>query len=244
MAKINSVLQTLIYSDYFDFPLTFNELKTRLIQKKLSSLLLRQKLKTLLHQKIINYHKPYYFLQGRDSLIKNRKRNKKNSLPKLKLANSYAAKLSRVPGLCAIYLTGSLALQNAKLYDDIDFMIITETGKLWLTRLILTIYCELLGIRRRLNTEGNNKLCLNLYLSLDDLALPAIKRNLYTAYELIQAMPLYDPKDTRSQLLSSNSWLTHYLPNFTLPQPPPPLTLNPPNFFIFQRQGANHAPTN
>ena len=214
MLHQKSLLSTLIYSDHFDFPLTREELHLRLIGQKLSKVKLQQELDTLVKNKIIATDGHYYFLPNRQEVIAARNHAQIISQKKITLAHNLASKLKNIPGVVAIYLTGSLAVSNAKGNDDIDFMIITRSGRLWLTRLLLTIYTELLGVRRRpKSNKNNNHLCLNLYLTTSSLTLPVSKRSLYTAYELIQALPLYDPLHTNEHLLEHNAWLYKYLPN-------------------------------
>lgn len=224
-----SILQTLAYSAHFGSPLTHTELRARLIHTPLSSRELSRHLPILLTQKLIEHTGNYYYLPGHRLLLARRLRRLRLSAPLQVRARSLASQLARLPGVLAIYLTGSLAMSNAHRDADIDFMIITHSHRLWLTRLILTLYCELFGLRRhapakliqakrglphKQNIAG--KLCLNLYLSPISYTLPTHKRSLYTAYELIQAVPLYDPYDTRSALLVANSWIKNYLPNVIL----------------------------
>lgn len=148
-----------------------------------------------------------------------RRENRQTSLSVFSKAKHLATKLSKVPGVLSIYLTGSLAMYNSTPDSDIDFMVITKNNKLWTTRFLLTIYTTIFGLRRSPNSKRySSKLCLNLYLTPNTYKLPPSKRSLYTAYELIQAVPLYDPTDTHSQLLSSNSWIAEFLPNFSLPK--------------------------
>lgn len=211
-----SVLQTLIYSDHFGFPLTKDEIHVRLISSKPYSLKqVSSALQLMVKKSQIEQSGPYYYLPGRKSLIAKRNKRGKLSSPQLIRAKYLASRLGKVPGVLAIYLTGSLAMQNSAGEADIDFMIITKNNRVWITRFSLTLYTELLGLRRRPNTSHNSgKLCLNLYLSPISYLLPPQKRSLYTAYELIQAIPLYDPSDTHSSLLAANSWITNFLPNF------------------------------
>jgi D-beta-D-heptose 7-phosphate kinase/D-beta-D-heptose 1-phosphate adenosyltransferase len=163
----------------------------------------------------------YYFLPGQQSLVKQRNLNYSLSQPLRVYAVSLIPALTRITGVLAIYLTGSLAMNNTDGHDDIDLMVITQKNRLWTTRFLLTLYTTILGLRRQPHSHNiMGKLCLNLYLTPNAFALPSSRRSLYTAYELTQAVPLYDPYHTQSTLLLENSWLKEYLPNFSLPPAP------------------------
>ncbi len=156
----------------------------------------------------------YYFLPGKSQLVTERQNNLISSTPQLVRVKQLAHKLSQIPFVKAIYLTGSLAMFNSKTDSDIDFMIITKEGTLWTTRFILTLYTSLLGLRRTPGSRKNaGKLCLNLYLTPESYSLPIHKQSLYTAYELIQAVPVYDPSDPRTALLAANPWIKNFLIN-------------------------------
>lgn len=208
----HSILATLTYSDHFGFPLTLPELHLRLIKAKVTRAQLRAALTRFPSTR------GYYHLPGRSTLIARRINRAHLSSPLLQRANRFVAKLKHFPGVLAIYLTGSLAMQNTNGKGDIDFMVICKPGRLWTTRLLLTLYTTLRSWRRTPHTRhSSGKLCLNLYLTPNSYRLIPDHRSLYTAYELVQAMPLYDPHHTHSALLSANSWIKEYLPNFPLP---------------------------
>jgi hypothetical protein len=215
----SAIIQTLTYSDHFGFPLTAEEIHLRLISSiSRSSKLVLSTLQLMLKKHLIEQTGDYYHLPGRKSLVSRRLHRAKISQPLLNRARASANKLSSIPGILAIYLTGSLAVANVNGDADIDFMIITKSGHLWTTRFYLTLYTELFGLRRRPHSQNNkSKLCLNLYLTPDSYHIPADRRSLYTAYELIQAVPLFDPEDTHFALLAANYWITNFLPNYPLP---------------------------
>lgn len=215
-----AVIQTLQYSDHFGFPLTFEELHLRLVQFRCSKSQLDTLLSSMVISKLIQKKGEYYHLPGRAKVITQRTRNLETSKAPLIKARKWSKILGKVSGVLAIYLTGSLAMSNSTQNSDIDFLIITKNNQLWTTRFVLTIYTSLLGLRRTPQSKQHTgKLCLNLYLTPQSFLLPPSKRSLYTAYELIQATPLYDPQNTQSALLSTNTWIHNYLPNFPIPKP-------------------------
>ena len=215
-----SVIATLAYSDYFSYPLTLPELHNRLIKYPVSLSELEKGVKRLLDQKKIQKKGKYFCLPGRTAMVERRERHADLSGSQRRYAKRISYRLSHISGVLAIYLTGSLAMMNTDGKDDIDFLVVTRAGHLWLSRLYLTLYCSLLGIRRTpqaKNTAG--KICLNLYLSPRAFTIPVAKRSLYTAYELIQTIPLYDPDETHAALLAANPWIHEFLPNFLFPKP-------------------------
>lgn len=210
-----AILRTLKYSNHFNFPLTLSELHSRLTASKPCTVAQVSKvLSNLLSKRSIARSRNFYYLPGHSSVVAQRLARHKLSTIQQARASVLAGKLGQLPGVLAVYLTGSLAMANSAVDDDIDFMIIAQNGRLWTTRLLLTIYTSLLGLRRTPHsTHNNGKLCLNLYLTPQAFHLPPHKQSLYTAYELIQAIPLYDPLGTRAELLSANPWIYNHLPN-------------------------------
>lgn len=220
---VDSIIRTLTYSDHFNFPLTKEEVFSRLIASRhYARLQVSTALNTMVRQGIISSRNKYYYLHGRSSLVISRTRSATLSSPLQQKAKLLASQLGKLPGVLAIYLTGSLAMSNTNGKSDIDFMIITKSRKLWTTRFILTVITTLKRLRR---TPGSNnhagKLCLNLYLTPDSYLLPPSKHSLYTAYELIQAVPLHDPYHTHQDLLAANSWISTFLPNTIIPKTSP-----------------------
>ncbi len=136
---------------------------------------------------------------------------------------SRAKKVARLLGLCPtiklICATGSLAVDNAKQYDDLDIMIVTSADTLWFTRLLILIFLKIFGLRRppslpeHQSRRVSDKICDNLWLDETALSLPLNKRNLYTAHEVLQAKPLFDRGDTYSRFILANSWTKKYLAN-------------------------------
>lgn len=235
---IEAVIRTLKYSDHFDYPLTFAELSVRLVKVRLSKPALKKLLQNLEKSKKIIKTNGSYHLPNRQAIVKIKQSRRNPSQQLFQKAKHLAHKLSIFPSVMGVFLTGSLAVGNAHAGDDIDLLIITKPGLLWTTRLFLTLYTTILGLRRTPgSTSIKGKLCLNLYLTTNSLAIPTSKHSLYTAYELIQVVPLYDPHRIHPQLLRSNTWISDYLPNYLVPRSTPAIYHEPSTTYqkIFEK---------
>lgn len=212
-----AIIKTLCYSAVFKYPLTLEELHRRLIGHKTSISNLKQTLKAVrLHQK-----QGLYFINP--SHVDHRTIANDQANQKIKKVKKIIQFLKIIPSIEAVYVTGAVSVGNAAKEDDIDLMIITKTASLWTTRIVTNVLLDLLGVRRKPNSISfNNKVCLNLWLAADALTVPTSQRSLYTAYEVIQARPLFDRQDTHRQFMYQNRWITKYLPNVKIP----PKTIN------------------
>lgn len=143
-----------------------------------------------------------------------RKNRRQINNKKLEIAKKIARILSFIPSIRFIGLSGSVAMQNADSSDDIDFFIITESHSIWKTRLLTTLIVKLLGKKREKNhTDFDNKICLNMFMSNDNLKLSNDRQDLYTAHEVVQLIPLIDKNNTYKYFLSENKWIHNFLPN-------------------------------
>lgn len=216
-----SIIKTLCYSDLFDFPLTESELWRRLIavgpsifRKKSLNLALRE----LISQKILEKDQNLFFLKERGEIVQWRLKRKRISQKKKGRLKKIVGCLKKMPAVKMIGLTGALAVDNSGKDDDVDLLIITSANRLWLMRLWATFLGEILGRRRRPKQKKvKDKLCLNMYLDTLALKLPLRKRNLFTAYELIQIKPLVNKEMTYERFLAANNWIKTYLPNAIIP---------------------------
>ncbi|EKE06383.1 MAG: hypothetical protein ACD_19C00015G0015 [uncultured bacterium] len=179
----------------------------------------------------IDYHKIFDYKLTREELIKWRYKNFKEvtkgtknkgrlqremySRKKLIIAKNAAKLISKIPTVKFVGITGALAMNNAGKDGDIDLMIVTKSNRLWTTRLFVYLLICLFGIQTRKprsNTE-KDRLCLNMWMDENDLIWDKKDRNLYTAHEIAQIMPLVNRNKTYERFLYLNKWILNFWPN-------------------------------
>ncbi len=210
-----AILKALIYSDLFEYPLKAWEIHKWLIGKKAT---LRQVEKTLRIKKLegrIKDKEGYFFLKRRAKLVRQRKNREKISEKYFKQAKFVSFFLKIIPWIKLVGVSGSLSMMSASKSDDIDFFIITQRGRLWISRLWIILVLNLLNIRRKPShskKKSIGKICVNLLLDEDSLTLT--DKNIYLAHEVLQMMPLWERDNIYSKYLEDNAWVFKYLPNW------------------------------
>jgi len=130
--------------------------------------------------------------------------------PGARRARRYGRLLGRLPYVRMVGMTGSRAMHGSSA-DDIDLMIVSVPGRVWLCRLGVVAAVRLARLR-------GDTLCPNYVISAACLALPEM--TIYDAHELAQMVPLYGGAAYRA-LWAENPAVSHYLPNAE-PFPDPP----------------------
>lgn len=208
-----TLLKALIYSDIFHFPLTREELfrfaETEARFDETAFLRAMQKLNPLVVQK-----DGFFCLPGQEENITNRRKNEKWQLEKVHIAQKTAAFLSRIPSVLFIGISGAVAAGNAKKDDDIDLFVITADSTLWVTRFLLLCLLQIIGRRRVRNTvDARNTICLNMLCEEKYIQLRRDRRDIYTAREFVQMIPLFSRGGTYQKLVRENAWVAAFLAN-------------------------------
>lgn len=158
----------------------------------------------------------YKTLKETTNGVKNKKQlqREKYSVEKLKIARKASKLISKIPTVKFIGITGALAMNNAGKNSDIDLMIITFQGTLWLTR--FCVYCLLHTtyyiLRKPRVKNERDALCLNMWLDENDLIWNKKDRNIYTAHEIAQIVPLVNKDKIFEYFLYLNRWILDYWP--------------------------------
>src|SRR5437016_7433376 len=138
----------------------------------------------------------FYTLHGREGLIALRDRRAAVANRLWPAALTYGRSIAGLPFVRMVAVTGSLAWHNVDTGGDIDYLIVTDPGRLWLCRLLVAL------VRRAARRDGV-KLCANYLISTRALAFA--HRNLYTAYEVARMTPIAGLGMSR-RLRRGNTW--------------------------------------
>lgn len=202
-----AILKTLCYSDIFDYPLTKEEILRFLIGKNIS----RAEFEKEFESTPLGCNRNFYYLLGRGEIAEKRIRREKESRRKLEFAKRIIQKLSFIPTVLFIGVSGGLALGSSEKDEDIDIFVITRTNSIWITRLLLVLMLILLGQYRGRGKKESQKVCLNMLI--DEEALKFKQQDLYTAHEIVQLKPVFDRNNTYEKFVNANKWVKEFLPN-------------------------------
>lgn len=210
MDSRKQIIKTLSYFNFFDYPLTLNEL-SQFTKINIKS---EKDFATLVKQKDIEHFKSYYFLSNRRQIVGTRIKREKESNKKLFKAKKIIKKLTIIPTVNFIGISGSLAMKNSEINDDIDIFVISKDNLVWITRLLLVLYLKKLNVYRKKHDKNTkDKVCLNLIIGDKSIGFTKNRQNLYIAHEIVQLMPIFQRGNTYFNFIDKNKWLFKFLPN-------------------------------
>jgi hypothetical protein len=204
-----AILQTLLYADVFQFPMTDREIHHFLIGMTATPDQIQQ---TLAGSRWvaarIECGGGYWALRANETdgldIRTQRERRESASAELWSRVERYGTLLAHVPFVRMTALTGALAMHNAPTsQDDLDYLLVTAPGRVWLARALVVIIvrlARLLGVN----------LCPNYVLA--QTALAQEPHNLYIAHEIAQMIPLAG-FDIYEALRTANAWTEMLLPN-------------------------------
>jgi hypothetical protein len=201
-----AVLKTVLYADVFNFPLTIRELYHYLIIDH--PIEFEQMYKALTGSRmlapLLQVIDGYVIYDNRRELIALRCERENASSALWDQAIYYGAWLARLPFVRMVALTGALSMRNAAgEHDDLDYVLVTAPGRVWLARGFAVLLVKL--AKRR-----GVVICPNYVLATT--ALTQTRQTLYVAHEITQMVPLYGMA-VYAQMRAANPWVRIHLYN-------------------------------
>jgi hypothetical protein len=197
-------LLALQYFGIFRYPLkieeilVFNPVKATMKET-------RSALDQLMAEGTIYQRGPFFLPVKDEEWVPERIIANENACYLLEKSGKYVSIIASFPFVRGIAISGSLSKFCASTQPDIDYFIITEADKLWITRTLLHLFKKLTFV-----TGHQHYFCMNYFV--DTNALTITHPNLYSAIEAATLLPVYHAT-VIDQFYNENDWIDQYLPN-------------------------------
>lgn len=200
-----SIIKTLAYYDIFEYPLTAEEIYQNLGTNSVSYSDVFAEIEILESKGLVYKNRNFYLLSNNEYFITRRITG--NHLAEKKLASAYRMTklISKFPYVRAILLSGSISKGYMEKDSDVDYFIITNPNRLWVTRLLLMAFKKIFLFNSR------KIFCINYFVDSETLEIE--EKNIFTATELVTLIPTYG-KELYDELYTKNIWIRQFYPNF------------------------------
>ncbi|HEX7458527.1 MAG TPA: hypothetical protein VF301_08845 [Ginsengibacter sp.] len=197
------ILKTLAYFDYFNYPLSNEDIRSFLCrqcdQSYVDEILIQ-----LTGDKIIFKIQEFYSLQNKPSFINKRCKGNLMAVKQLSIARKAARLISRFPFVETVAVSGSLSKHYADEKTDIDFFIITNANRLWIARTLMHLFKKLTYIAGK-----QHWFCMNYYV--DETGMEIQEKNIFTAMEIVTLLPMEGLKHFQ-KFIEANAWTNNFFP--------------------------------
>jgi len=201
-AADRAILRSVTYASLFCFPMTFAELRRRLMDVTLDVSELQARLLQPHLRERLAVTDGLVHPRGCEAWLDLRRQRREHTHRLLNRHRRVLRLLRAFPYVRLVALSGGCAHENAT-DDDVDVFLVVREGRAWSVCLALMILCKLLGVRRTL--------CLNYIV--DEAALPLPENDVFTAAEIVGLKPLAG-RSTYRRFVAANAWAAPRFPNF------------------------------
>jgi predicted nucleotidyltransferase len=200
-----SIIRTLAYYDIFNYPLTSEEIYHNLQTNSVSLQDVSNEIENLSKNNIVYKKNSFYLLTNNDNYIERRIAGNKLAEKKINSAYRMTKFIAKFPYVRGIMLSGSISKGYMEKDSDVDYFIITNPNRLWVTRLLLMLFKKIFLL------NSKKVFCINYFVDTETLEIE--EKNIFTATELATLIPTYGT-ELYNKLHSKNSWIKDFYPNF------------------------------
>lgn len=199
------ILKHLVYYDIFNYPLSEKELLENCLVWDVEKEDGHKAITGLLQEGIIHEVNGFYSIRNNVKNVFDRLKGNELAIQWQKKADRFSRFISRFPFIRGVALSGSLSKGFLGEDPDIDYFIITEPGRLWLSRTLLILFKKVfLG-------NSHKYFCVNYFVDSEHLEIE--EKNLFTATELTTMIPTYG-NSIKQHFYDENEWVHEYYPRF------------------------------
>ena len=206
-----NILKTLLYYDIFKHPLKPDEIFSLLPQNSITKKDVSDVLTLISKENSrVSSKDNYYFIGENEGYIELRKSRESYSKKSWKLAKFVTHIIKRFPFVRAVFVTGSLSKNSSMPDSDLDFMVVTEKNRLWISRTLLMLFKKILLF------NSHKFFCINYFISEDSLSI--CEKNIFIATEIVHIKSTFNT-GLMNKFLEANIWVKEYFPNYKIGDP-------------------------
>lgn len=198
------ILQVLVYFSFFQYPLTGNEIRD-FLHPGADISRFDEALENLVIQGPVFEIEGFYLLRNDVSLVTRRRAGNLRADELLPKAMRIGRFLSAFPYVRGVGISGSLSKMVADEKSDIDFFIITKSGRVWIAWAFMHLFKKLTYL-----TGRQNYYCMNYYI--DEKKLTLGDQDIYTAMETLTLMPVRG--NAMHDFFAANNWVNNWFANY------------------------------
>lgn len=199
-----AILHTVKYFGYFRHPLTAEEV-WRFLREKAGRDEVRMHVDELCVMGLLSEKKGFLHMPESGDWSHRRVARERAARALLEKVPAYVRIIAAFPFVRSIAVSGSLSKLSVSEDADIDYFIVTERNRLWITRTLLHLFKKLTFLFGK-----QHCFCMNYFVDEDGLVLPY--QNEFTAIELSTLIPFYNRRWVDA-LNEHNPWVRELLPN-------------------------------
>jgi hypothetical protein len=201
------VLKSLLYFDIFQYPLTALELTKLHPLHDTKADAVAEALQQLILRGMIHRDGEFYQIPASPGYADRRQRGNALAGQRMQRAMQRSRLIAAFPFVQAVMISGSLSKNYMEPGSDIDFFIVTQPGRLWVTRTLLIVYKKIVLF------NSHKDFCLNYFIDTDHLEIE--DKNIFTATEVAYLLPTHNPELYKA-FRAANVWADTFYPNYGL----------------------------
>ena len=202
------VLRTLLYYDIWKHPLTRREVYAFLPVNSMTLAEFEARLNAEGIGNSLCETRDHLYVRGHgDEIVDDRRRKEETADRLWRRAHMSMHIIKRFPFVRGVFVSGDLSKNVATPQSDVDFLIVTAPGRLWIARTLLILFKKIVFL------NSKKYFCLNYFVSEDHLRVD--EENIFVATEIAHLKALYN-EVLFGRYMTANRWIRKYFPNFSV----------------------------
>ncbi|GEM_PF-196574 len=200
------LLATVVYADIFDSPLPVHQALTASLGTRLDEVEVRRTSTGRALTALLTFDsRGYLVLKGREHLVDAMPEREALTRTLLERNRAALSSLAALPFVRALIVSGGVAHKNPGARPDVDFFVVTARGRAYTAYAALFLATKLTSTRRLI--------CPNYLVDESELTI-AYHRDLFTAHQLVSALPFTGHETYEALCRSNEEWVRPFFPAF------------------------------